>query len=214
VIRALVADDHGVVRSGIRRILEEGGVTVVGEAATGAQAVELAGKLTPDVALVDLSMPGLSGIETIEQLRAASPRTRVLVLTAHNDVGYLRAAFEAGAYGFVTKESADIELLNAVQVVASGHEYVHPSMGAALARSSREAGAGGLSGPGGVLSERELEVVRQLALGQTNAEVAEKLFISVRTVENHRAHVFQKLGVTTRAELVKKAIEAGLLTPG
>lgn len=214
MIRALVADDHGVVRSGIRRILEEGGVVVVAEAGNGAQAVELAGRVTPDVALIDLTMPGLTGIETIQQLRAASSRTRVLVLTAHNDVAYLRAAFEAGAYGFVTKESADVELLNAVQVVASGHEYVHPSMGAALARSPLDGEASRLSGPGGTLSERELEVLRELALGQTNAEVAERLFLSVRTVENHRAHIFQKLGVSTRAELVKKAIQAGLLSAG
>ena len=211
MIRALVADDHGVVRSGIRRILESGGVEVVAEAATGGEAIELARALQPDVALMDLSMPGLSGIDSISQLRAASPGTRVLVLTAHNDVGYLRAAFEAGASGFVTKESADDELLAAVATVAADREYVHPSMGAALPRSAREKDAGVMGGPGGILSERELEVVRELALGQTNAEVAAKLFLSVRTVENHRAHIFQKLGVNTRAELVKRAIEAGLL---
>ncbi|MHB8510282.1 MAG: response regulator [Candidatus Dormibacteria bacterium] len=209
--RVVIADDHGLVRSGMRRILEAGGILVVGEAANGEEAIDLASRLKPDVILVDLHMPGRPGIDCIRPLLEATPGARVLVVTAHNDVGYLRAAFDAGASGFVTKESADDELLAAVHTVAQGGDYVHPSMGAALARNARESRAGHLAGPGGALSEREVEVVRELALGETNAEVAARLFLSIRTVENHRAHIFQKLGVSTRAELVKRAIDAGLL---
>ncbi len=209
-VRVALCDDHGVVRSGLRRILEaEDDLEVVGEAGTAAEATSLARAERPDVFVMDLGLPDASGITATTEVRKASPATRVLVLTVHDDVAYLRRAFEAGADGYLIKEAADIELVQAVHQVASGHQYVHPSLGAALlapdAPSARPAG------PGGELSEREVEVMRCIAVGLTNAEIAEQLFVSVRTVETHRAHIQQKLDVKTRAELVRYARQAGLL---
>ncbi|MEO5678938.1 MAG: response regulator transcription factor, partial [Acidimicrobiales bacterium] len=145
---------------------------------------------------------------TAEVLRA-SPATRVLVLTVHDDIAYLRSAFAAGAAGYLVKEAADVELVQAVRQVAAGKQYVHPSLGAALL--APDAPPARLGGPGGDLSDRELEVLRMIALGLTNAEIGERLYVSVRTVETHRSHIHQKLNVRNRAELVRRAREAGLL---
>lgn len=209
-IRIALCDDHAVVRSGLRHILEdEADLEVVGEAGSAAEAVELATSARPDVFVMDLGLPDRNGIAATADVCAVSPETRVLVLTVHDDVAYLRRAFEAGATGYLVKEAADIELVQAVRQVATGKQYVHPSLGAALlapdAPSARPAG------PGGELSEREAEVLALIAIGLTNAEIAERLYVSVRTVETHRAHIHQKLDVRTRAELVRVAREAGLL---
>jgi DNA-binding NarL/FixJ family response regulator len=211
-ITVALCDDHAVVRAGLRRILEgDGGIEVVGEATTAAEAVAVAGAHQPDVFVMDLGLRGESGIEATRRVRAASPGTRVLVLTVHDDVAYLRAAFEAGASGYLVKDAADVELVLAVRRVAAGDGYVHPTLGAALAAPGPR---GRLTGPGGALSERELEVLRLVALGYTNAQIAAELYVSVRTVETHRAHIHQKLGVRARAELVRLAREAGLLASG
>ncbi|MFP5318189.1 MAG: response regulator [Acidimicrobiia bacterium] len=209
-VRVALCDDHGVVRSGLRHILEaEPDLTVVGEAASAAEAVELAARRQPDVLVMDVGLPDGSGLGATAEVLRVSPHTRVLVLTVHDDVAYLRRAFEAGAAGYLLKEAADVELVQAVRQVAAGRQYVHPAMGAALLAA--DAPPARLAGPGGELSERELEVLRLVALGMTNAEIAERLFVSVRTVETHRAHIHQKLNVRSRAELVRLARDAGVL---
>ncbi len=210
VIRVALCDDHAVVRSGLRRILaDEADIDVVGEAGTAEEAVALAGSTKPDVFVMDLGLPGTSGIAATREVLAANPSTKVLVLTVHDDVAYLRKAFEAGARGYLVKEAADVELILAVRHVASGQDYVHPALGAALLAPGATAPRAG--GPGGELSERELEVLRLVALGHTNAEIAAELYVSVRTVETHRAHLQQKLGIKTRADLVRYARQIGLL---
>ena len=210
VIRVALCDDHAVVRSGLRRILaDEADIEVVGEAGTAEEAVALAGATRPDVFVMDLGLPGTSGIAATREVVAANPSTKVLVLTVHDDVAYLRKAFDAGARGYLVKEAADVELILAVRHVATGQDYVHPALGAALLAPGATAPRAG--GPGGELSERELEVLRLVALGHTNAEIAAELYVSVRTVETHRAHLQQKLGIKTRADLVRYAREIGLL---
>jgi two-component system, NarL family, response regulator NreC len=209
-IRIALCDDHAVVRSGLRRILEaEADLEVVGEAGSAAQAVEVASSAQPDVFVMDLGLPDRNGIAATTEVCAVSPETRVLVLTVHDDVAYLRRAFAAGATGYLVKEAADVELVQAVREVAAGRQYVHPSLGAALL--APDAPGARPAGPGGELSEREAEVLALIAIGLTNAEIAERLYVSVRTVETHRAHIHQKLDVRTRAELVRVARDAGLL---
>ena len=209
-LRVALCDDHAVVRSGLRRILaEEPDIDVVGEAGTAEQAVTLAGAERPDVLVLDVGLPDASGITAVGRVRQASPATKVLMLTVHDDVAYLRRAFEAGATGYLLKEAADVELVLAVREVAAGRQYVHPRLGAALLAA--DAPAPRPAGPGGELSERELEVLRLIALGMTNQEVAAQIYVSVRTVETHRSHIQQKLDVRNRAELVRLAREWGLL---
>ena len=210
VIRVALCDDHAVVRGGLRRILEDQpDLEVVGEAGTAEQAIALAAQVEPDVFVMDLGLPDVSGIEAARRITSANAGIKVLVLTVHDDVAYLRKAFEAGATGYLVKDAADIELVLAVRQVASGAEYVHPRLGAALLNPADTGKR--LAGPGGELSERELDVLRLVASGYTNAEIAAELFVSVRTVETHRAHVHQKLGVKARADLVRYAREHGLL---
>ncbi len=210
VVRVAVCDDHGVVRSGLRRILDaEDDLEVVGEASSVKEAVAVASTCLPDVFVMDLGLPDGSGIDATAEVIRVSPATRVLVLTVHDDIAYLRRAFEAGAAGYLVKEAADIELVQAVRQVAGGRQYVHPSLGAALL--APDAAPARLGGPGGELSDRELEVLRMMALGLTNAEIGQRLYVSVRTVETHRSHIHQKLNVRNRAELVRRAKEAGLL---
>ena len=209
-IRVALCDDHAVVRSGLRRILsDEDGIEVVGEAGNAADAVALAAAESPDVFVMDLGLPGVNGIDATRQVRDASPATAVLILTVHDDIAYLRRAFDAGARGYLVKDAADVELVLAVRHVAAGDDYVHPSLGAALL--APEAATARPSGPGGELSEREVDVLRLVALGHTNADIAEELYVSVRTVETHRAHVQQKLGLKARADLVRVAREFGLI---
>ena len=210
VVRVALCDDHGVVRSGLRRILDaEADLEVVGEASNVKEAVALAGTCQPDVFVMDLGLPDGSGIDATAEVVRVSPATRVLVLTVHDDIAYLRRAFDAGAAGYLVKEAADIELVQAVRLVASGKQYVHPTLGAALL--APDAPLARLGGPGGELSDRELEVLRMMALGLTNTEIGERLYVSVRTVETHRSHIHHKLNVRNRAELVRRAKEAGLL---
>lgn len=212
-VRVALCDDHAVVRSGLRAILEaEADLEVVGESGTAAEAVALAREAQPDVFVMDIGLPDRSGIAATAEVCQASPATRVLVLTVHDDVTYLRRAFDAGAVGYLVKEAADVELVQAVRQVAAGKQYVHPSLGAALL--AREVATARPAGPGGELSEREVEVLRLIAGGLTNAEIAARLYVSVRTVETHRAHIHQKLDVRTRAGLVRVAREAGVLPAG
>jgi len=209
VIRLLIIDDHQLVRSGLRRLLEgEEDLTVEDEAGTAYDAVRLARLHKPDVILLDVVMPGGSGLDAIPEIREAAPEAKILAVSMQDDPSYVRQAFAAGASGYVLKEAAGDELLAAVHEVAAGGRYVDPQLGARLAAADAAAAAVAEEDP---LSDREREVLRLLALGHTNQEIAQMLYLSVRTAETHRARIMQKLRLTTRAELVRHAIDRGLL---
>ena len=208
-IRVLIVDDHAVVRSGLRLLLDgQDDIDVVGEAGDMRNAVFEARSLTPDVILMDIVMPGASGIEATPAVLKEAPDAKVLVLSMQDDPSYVREAFAAGASGYVLKEAADAEVVSAVREVAAGGRYVHPALGARLVAAEAKERADADADP---LSDREREILRLLALGHTNQEIAGMLYLSVRTVETHRAHIMQKLRLETRAELVRHAIERGLL---
>jgi len=209
VTSVVLVDDHAVVRSGLRLLLEkQEDIEVIGEAGTAKDAIFRARALKPDVILLDVVMPGESGIEVLPKLLKESPETKVLVLSMQDDPSYVREAFAAGASGYVLKEAADEEVVAAVREIANGGSYVHPTLGARMVAAEAKERAAAEADP---LSEREREVLRLLALGHTNQEIAERLYISVRTAESHRAHIMQKLQLTTRAELVRYALAQGLL---
>jgi DNA-binding NarL/FixJ family response regulator len=208
-IRVLVVDDHAVVRAGLRRVLDaESDIETVGEAANADRAVFEAIEHRPDVVLMDVMMPGKSGIEGMPALLQAVPEAKVLILSMQDDPRYVQEAFAAGASGYVLKEAADTEVVAAVRAVAGGERYVHPALGARLVAAAAAERKRAEVDP---LSEREREVLRLLALGHTNQEIAKMLYISVRTAETHRAHIMQKLGLSSRAELVRFALSDGLL---
>ncbi len=209
-LRVLICDDHTILRGGLLRILgEDPEIDVVADVGTMTEAVAVAGRELPDVVIVDLTLPDGSGIAAIEAIAVVSPRTRALVLTMHDDVAYLAEAFAVGAQGYLVKAAADTELLRAVREVGAGRSYVHPGMGAALlqARPAERRADAAVAG----LSEREAEILRLLALGYTNPEMAELLGLSVRTVETYRHRLQQKVGLRTRAELARLARDCGLL---
>ena len=208
-IRVVVVDDHAVVRSGIKLLLDRhDDIEVVGEAGNAQDAVFRVRELAPDVILLDLVMPGESGIEVLPKLLKEASGAKVLVLSMQDEPSYVREAFAAGASGYVLKEAADEEVVNAVREIAGGGSYVHPTLGARMVTADAAARAAADADP---LSDREREVLRLLALGHTNQEIAKLLYISVRTAETHRAHIMQKLRLTTRAELVRHALAQGLL---
>ncbi len=208
-VRIVIVDDHAVVRSGLRLLLDaENGFETVAEAGSARDAVFEVRKHKPDVVLMDVVLPDRSGIEATADVLAEAPEAKVLILSMEDDPSYVREAFAAGASGYVLKEAADTELVAALRQVAAGERYVHPALGARLATAEAEASARAEADP---LSDREREVLRLLALGHTNQEIAKTLFISVRTAETHRAHIMQKLRLTTRAELVRYALAQGLL---
>ena len=197
------------MRSGLRLLLEtEKGIATVAEAGNARDAVFEVRKHKPDVVLMDIVLPDKSGIEATADVLAEAPDAKVLILSMEDDPSYVREAFSAGASGYVLKEAADTELLAALRQVAAGERYVHPALGARMAAAEVEASTRAEADP---LSDREREVLRLLALGHTNQEIAKMLFISVRTAETHRAHIMQKLRLTTRAELVRYALAQGLL---
>jgi two-component system response regulator NreC len=209
VINVVLVDDHAVVRAGLRLLLDrQDDIEVVGEAGNAKDAIFRARALKPHVILLDVVMPGESGIDVLPKLLKESPDTRVLVLSMQDDPSYVREAFAAGASGYVLKEAADEEVVSAVRDIAAGGSYVHPTLGARMVAAEAQERAAAEADP---LSEREREVLRLLALGHTNQEIAEQLFISVRTAESHRAHIMQKLRLATRAELVRYALSHGLL---
>lgn len=207
-IRLVIVDDHPVVRSGIRGMLaEDPEIDIVGEGSDADTAVAVVAREEPDVVLLDLTLPGVHGMELVSRLADGPPPARVLVLTVHEGASWVREALAAGASGYVTKASVARDLRQAVRDVGAGRLFVTPSLGALLIGDAIE-------GPdGGQLTEREHEVLVLLARGFTNKEAAERLFVSVRTIEGHRANVFRKLGIGTRAELVQYALDRGLLTP-
>jgi len=212
VIRVVIVDDHALVRSGLRLLLEaEEDVTVEDEGGNAEEAIRLARLHKPDVVLLDVVMPGQSGLDAVPAILEAAPKASVLVLSMQDDPSYVRQAFAAGASGYLLKEAADNELVAALREVAGGGRYVHPTLGARLAATQADAEARAAADP---LSDREREVLRLLALGHTNQEIAKMLYISVRTAETHRAHIMQKLRLATRAELVRYALHQGLLEAG
>jgi two-component system response regulator NreC len=211
-IKVMLVDDHAILRAGLRRVLEaEDDIEVVAEAESAERAIFETISAKPDVAVVDVVMPGASGIEVTPKLLEVGEGMRILVLSMQDDPHYVRAAFEAGATGYVLKEAADTEVVDAVRAVAAGQRYVHPTLGARLIAADVEERKRAEEDP---LSDREREVLRLLALGHTNQEIAKMLYISVRTAETHRAHIMQKLGLSGRAELVRHALDHGLIDPG
>jgi two-component system response regulator NreC len=205
LIEIVLADDHAVVRSGLRLLLDaESGFQVVAEANDVESARRCVCDHRPRVLVLDLNMPGGSSLEAIPTIRTESPDTQIVVLTMQREPAFARHALGAGAIGYVLKESADDELVQAVRRAAADESYLNPHLGARLASEP----AGGAPND---LSARETDVLRLIALGHTNAEIAQQLYLSVRTVETHRARIQQKLGLSTRAELVRHALERGLI---
>jgi two-component system response regulator NreC len=208
-IRVLIVDDHAVVRAGLRRVLDaESDIEVVGEAGDARSAVFETRSTRPDVILMDVVLPGKTGIEIIPDVLHDAPEARVLILSMQDDPRYVHQAFAAGASGYVLKEAVDTDVVAAIREVAAGNRYVHPALGARMIDADVEARKRAEQDP---LSDRERDVLRLLALGHTNQEIAGQLYISVRTAETHRAHIMQKLRLTTRAELVRYVLEQGLL---
>jgi two-component system response regulator NreC len=204
-VRIVLADDHAVVRSALRMLLDsEPEFEVVAEAGTADDAARKVRGHHPEVLVLDLNMPGGSGLSMLPRIREESPDTRIVVLTMQGEPAFARQALRSGALGYVLKEAADAELVKAVRMAARDETYLQPELGARLAAETRD-------GPPHDLSEREVEVLRLIALGHTNGEIADQLYLSVRTVESHRAHIQQKLGLTTRSELVRYALERGLV---
>jgi two-component system response regulator NreC len=209
-VKIVIADDHAVVRRGLRLLLDaEEGFEVVAEAGDVDDALRYTRAHRPQVLVLDLNMPGsLTSLEAIPQLGESTPETRVVVLTMQEDPEFARQALGGGAAGYVLKEAADHELVEAIRAAAAGDTYLNPRLGARLAATPAS------EEPPDDLTERELDVLRLIALGHTNAEIGGQLYLSVRTVETHRAHIQQKLRRSTRAELVRYAIDRGLLDQG
>jgi two-component system response regulator NreC len=206
-ITIVIADDHQVVRAGLRLLLEaESGFQVVAEAGDVPTTERRVSAYHPRVLILDLNMPGESSLPAIPRLRSSSPSTNIVVLTMQNDPAFAREALRAGATGYVLKEAADTELVQAVRMAADGRTYLNPELGARLAAEPAAP-----DGPPDDLSAREIEVLRLIALGHTNSEIAQRLYLSVRTVESHRAHIQQKTRRTSRADLVSYARDHNLL---
>ncbi|MCO5316692.1 MAG: response regulator transcription factor [Solirubrobacterales bacterium] len=200
----VLADDHAVVRSALRLLLEaEDDFEVVAEAGTADDAIRYVRGHKPNVLILDLNMPGRSSLDAIPEIIEISPETSVVVLTMRNEPAFARQALGAGVRGYVLKEAADAELVQAVRSAAAGETYLQPSLGARLAAEKGSRGGG--------LSDRETEIVKLIALGHTNGEIADQLFVSIRTVESHRANIQNKLKLSGRAELVRYALDQGLI---
>ncbi len=213
-IRILLADDHAVLRAGLRALLDaRADMTVIGEATDGADLLPLAHDSQPDVILLDLTMPRLSGLDVLPLLHQHLPHTRVLILTMHDDQSYLQRALKAGAAGYVLKKAADVELISAIQAVMRGEVYVHPAMTKALLNEmvphQNDNALTGDLWP--TLSEREQDVLQLVAMGHTSREIAEKLSLSTKTVETYRARGMEKLGLHSRAALVRFALAHDLM---
>jgi len=214
-IRVLIADDHAVLRAGLWMLLDaEPDIEVVGEARDGLEVLARVRTLTPDVLLLDLAMPGMGGLEVLGRVREVSPQTRVLILTMHEEEEYLREALRAGSAGYVLKRAAAEELLSAIRAVYHGGVYLHPEHARRLLEEMVDRGARRpepeTEPP---LSPREREVLCLIALGYTNQQAADALYLSVKTVETYRARLMAKLGLRTRAELVRYALQQGWIRP-
>jgi DNA-binding NarL/FixJ family response regulator len=209
-IRVVLADDHSVVRKGVREFLEEEpDIDVIGEASDGLQAVALATELQPDVIVMDIKMPQLSGVDATKRIRSVAPKVRVLALTAYDDDPYIFGLLEAGASGYVLKTAESSELIRAIRAVASGQSALDPAIAPRIiARIAQPAPTNE------TLTERELEVLRLAARGLTNKQIGYDLDISDRTVQNHLANIYAKLGAASRTEAVTEALQRGMLRLG
>ncbi|HET6149202.1 MAG TPA: response regulator transcription factor [Polyangia bacterium] len=216
-IRVFIADDHGVLRGGLRALLNnQPDMEVVGEAANGPDAEAGIRATEPDVALIDISMPDGGGLAAIAAVMRARPKTRILVLTVHDELGYVQAAADAGAAGYVVKKAVDTELLAAIRVVAEGRTFMDASLGLGLARRAmRPRATDAVSGRELTeLTVREREVMGRVAEGYTNSQIAEELRVGIKSIETYRSRLMEKLGLTSRADLVRLALECGVLAPG
>lgn len=211
-MRILLVDDHAVLRSGLRLLINsQSDAEVVGEASDAREGFEKVRELRPDIAVVDLTMPGSSGMKLIDRIRHEVPATRVIVLTMHDDAAYVRAALAAGANAYVAKTSVDGELLAAIRATFRGGTFVNVNMRDAGIGSLATHSDDGASTPGDLLSPREREVLKLLALGHTNQEIADRLFLSVKTIETYRSRLSDKLGLKTRAGIVRYALDIGII---
>jgi two-component system response regulator NreC len=212
-VKLLVADDHKIFRQGIKKLLEvESDLQVVGEAADGREAVKKATELKPDVILMDIAMANLNGLEATKQIKKVLPSVKVIMLTMHKNEEYILQSFQAGASGFILKEGAVEELVSAIRSIHSDKSFLSPSISKTLIDAYlRKMETGKTETPFDLLTDREREVLQLIAEGYTNREVAKSLFISVKTVEAHRAHIMQKLNIHDIAKLVKYAIQKGLV---
>ena len=213
LIRILVTDDHSILRAGLTALLNaEPDLTVVGEASDGAECLRVAQAVQPDVILLDINMPGMNGLEALPMLRQVAPQSRVLVLTMHDDTTYLRQVLSAGGAGYVLKQAADKELLSAIRTVYNGGTFLHPAHAQSLLTApSQVVSSTDADKRLTQLSEREQETLKLIALGYSNKEIAEQLYLSVKTVETYKARIMEKLEVTTRAALVRFALQHKLL---
>ena len=212
-IRIVIADDHAVMRTGLRLLLDgQADMEVVGEAGDGWETVEKAVSLEPDLLLLDISMPGMSGLEAASEIRRRAPGIKLLILTMHDDEAYLRQFLQIGASGYVVKKAADTELVAAIRAVQRGETFIYPTLTRVLVDSyihKREPPKPGT--PADELTPRETEVLRLVAQGYTSQQIADQLSISTNTVETHRAHIMEKLGLRGRAQLFRYAVARGLL---
>ena len=212
-IRVLLADDHAMLRAGLKALIDaEPDLTVVGEAGNGEEAVRLTERLKPDVVVMDISMPVKDGLQATAEIGASGTGTRVLVLTMHAEEQYLLKVLEAGGSGYVLKRSADTELMEAIRAVHRGEAYLYPSATRLLLQAYRT-GDRPQAPAGGKLSEREEEVLRLTAEGYSNSEIGKQLYLSPKTVDTYRQRIMEKLGLHHRAELVRYALDTGLLQP-
>jgi two-component system response regulator NreC len=203
--RVVLVDDHAIVRSGLARLLEDcEDVELIGQAGNASDALETVEVKRPDIVVLDIDLGSDSAFDIMPKMLSHAHKPRILMLSMHDDVGHVQDAFAAGAQGYVLKEAAESDLLDAIATLARGERYVHPTLGARLARAA-------LEGPNDPLTDREREIVRLLALGHTNQDIAGQLYLSVRTVETHRAHAMAKLQLKSRADLVQWALDADLI---
>ena len=210
--KVLLADDHAILREGIRMVLEaQPGITVVGEAEDGRQALEMVESLQPDVVVMDIAMPNMNGAEATRQIKRRFPRTRVVILTMHENQQYLMQIVNAGATACVLKRSAGTELVTAVKAAARGESYFSPTMASMMLDVYRKQLVAEGSDELALLTEREREVLQLVAEGKTSQEIADQLFVSIKTVQTHRMHIMEKLDAHDRTDLVRHAIRLGVI---
>src|SRR5579885_3830089 len=214
-IRVMIADDHAILRAGLKLLVNsQADMEVCGEAADGKQAMEAASRLTPDIVLLDLTMPNAGGMEALQKIAEDAPAARVVILTMHDDPAYLRSVLAAGASGYVLKKSVDADLLSAIRAVQRGHRYVDSELASQLLDqvigSQGNAAAG--TDQSKILSDRELQVLTLVAEGFSSREIADRIYVSTKTVETYRARFAEKLGLKTRADVVRYALDLGLLS--
>lgn len=210
-VKVMIVDDHNLVREGLKAVFDQGEeVDVVGEAASGEEAIEMVDKLRPDVILMDISMPGMNGIQATKAIRDSHPEAKIVILTMLDQEGYVYEAIKAGATGYMLKSTSSDELVNAIQTVNEGKALLHPDATAQLLKEFVQLAENKAKDYG--LSNREMEVLQLLSEGKTNKEIAKALWISEQTVKTHVAHIFDKLGTSDRTETVARALRSGLVT--